>query len=145
MALRSRLGQLPFGDQGLLISRRHYLGSGGMAPLPLMEDLEFVQRLRQKGRIGCLGLSVKVNGRRWQRLGVWETVLANRRLRHEWRRGVRPELLARRYYGGTVEEKGKEPSNMETLTSGDPPKRSQGAYQKAQRRFMGSSSQPRLE
>ena len=70
VALRSRLGQLPFGDQGLLISRRHYLGSGGMAPLPLMEDLEFVQRLRQKGRIGCLGLSVKVNGRRWQLLGV---------------------------------------------------------------------------
>jgi rSAM/selenodomain-associated transferase 2 len=114
VALRSRLRQLPFGDQGLLLSRRLYEGSGGMAPLPLMEDLEFVQRLRQKGRIGCLGLRVTVDGRRWQRLGVWETVLANGRLRRDWRRGVRPELLARRYYGWSFDDGGTGVSTVET-------------------------------
>ncbi|MBW4530912.1 MAG: TIGR04283 family arsenosugar biosynthesis glycosyltransferase [Aphanothece saxicola GSE-SYN-MK-01-06B] len=118
--LRSRWRQLPYGDQGLLLARALHDAAGGIAPLPLMEDLEFVQRLRRQARIGSLGLALRVNGRRWQRLGVWQTVLANARLRRAWRRGTPAEQLAERYYDPTP----------------------QGAYQKAQRRCSGSSSQP---
>ena len=118
--LRSRWRQLPYGDQGLLLARRLHDAAGGIAPLPLMEDLEFVQRLRRRGRIGTLALAVRVSGRRWQRLGVWQTVLANASLRRAWRRGTPATQLAERYYGPSP----------------------QGAYQKAQRRCNGSSSQP---
>ena len=120
VALRSRWRQLPYGDQGLLLARRLHDAAGGIAPLPLMEDLEFMQRLRARARIHSLGAALRVNGRRWQRLGVWQTVLANARLRRAWRRGTPEQELASRYYQHTA----------------------QGAYQKAQRRWEGSSSQP---
>ncbi|KEF41374.1 MAG: glycosyltransferase [Cyanobium sp. CACIAM 14] len=120
VALRSRWRQLPYGDQGLLLTRRLHDAAGGIAPLPLMEDLDFVLRLRRRARIRGLRGALRVSGRRWQRLGVWQTVLANARLRRAWRRGTPPEELALRYYGGSP----------------------QGAYQKAQRRLAGSSSQP---
>lgn len=120
VALRSRWRQLPYGDQGLLLARRLHDAAGGIAPLPLMEDLEFLQRLRSLARIALLAPALRVNGRRWRRLGVWPTMLANARLRRDWRRGTPVEELAARYYGPTP----------------------QGAYQKAQRRCRGSSSQP---
>jgi rSAM/selenodomain-associated transferase 2 len=101
-ALRSRWRQLPYGDQGLLLSRRLYDRAGGIAPLPLMEDLEFVLRLRRLGRLRLLPGALQVSGRRWQRLGVWRTGWINARLRRSWRRGVDPEQLAALYRAGGV-------------------------------------------
>lgn len=40
----SRLG-LPYGDQGLVITRRFYDALGGYRPLPLMEDVDLVRRI----------------------------------------------------------------------------------------------------
>ncbi|TVS02982.1 MAG: glycosyltransferase [Cyanobium sp. PLM2.Bin73] len=97
-ALRSRWLQRPYGDQGLLLSRCLYDAVGGMRPLPLMEDLELVQRLSRRGRLRSLGAALLVDGRRWRRLGVWRTTLANAGLRRAWRRGEAPELLEQRYY-----------------------------------------------
>lgn len=98
-ALRSRWLQRPYGDQGLLLSRHLYNAVGGMRPLPLMEDLELVQRLVLRARLHSLGAAVLVDGRRWRRLGVLGTTLANAGLRRAWRRGEPPEQLERRYYG----------------------------------------------
>lgn len=95
--LRSRWWRLPYGDQGLLLSRQLYARSGGIAALPLMEDLEFVLRLRRLAPIRLLRLPLRVDGRRWRRLGVWRTTWRNALLRRDWRRGVDPALLARRY------------------------------------------------
>lgn len=96
--LRSRWRGLPYGDQGLLLSRALYERSGGLAPLPLMEDLDLVLRLRRLAPIRLLSRPLQVDGRRWRRLGVWRTTWRNARLRRAWRRGVDPVLLARRYY-----------------------------------------------
>ncbi len=114
VSLRSGLGQRPYGDQGLLIPRSSYEASGGLLPLPLMEDLDFAQRFARQGRFVSLGMAMGVDGRRWRRLGLVGTTWANMALRRAWRRGVSAELLAQRY----------------------------GEYQKAQRRCSGSSSQP---
>jgi len=102
VALRSRWRQLPFGDQGLLVPRRLLARAGGVAPIPLMEDLELVLRLRRFSQLRPLGARLQVDGRRWQALGVWQTALANARLRRAWRRGIPPEALAARYYGSEV-------------------------------------------
>jgi glycosyltransferase involved in cell wall biosynthesis len=73
--------------------------AGGVAPIPLMEDLELVQRLRQHTRLRSLGATLRVDGRRWRALGIWQTTLANARLRRAWRRGHSAEQLAAAYYG----------------------------------------------
>ena len=101
VTLRSRWRQLPYGDQGLLLSRRLLTAAGGLAPLPLLEDLELLLRLRRLAPIRLLPVALRVDGRRWRRLGVWRTVLANAAIRRAWRRGVPPAVLARRYYGAS--------------------------------------------
>ncbi|MEI6032169.1 MAG: TIGR04283 family arsenosugar biosynthesis glycosyltransferase [Synechococcaceae cyanobacterium ELA739] len=100
---RSRWRQLPYGDQGLLLERSLYERAGGIAPLPLMEDLEFVQRLRRHGAIRLLAGGLSVSDRRWRTLGVWRTTWLNARLRRRWRRGQDPRQLAAEYYGRAPE------------------------------------------
>ena len=102
VAWRSRWRQQPYGDQGLLLPRLLLDRSGGLAPLPLMEDLDLVLRLRRTTRLRPLQARLRVDGRRWRALGIWQTALANARLRRAWRRGVPAELLAARYYGSAV-------------------------------------------
>ena len=97
--LRCRLRQLPYGDQGLLLSRAVHDRVGGLAPLPLMEDLEFVLRLREAVRIRLLRRALSVDGRRWRRLGILATTWTNWQLRRAWRGGAHPGALAR-IYGG---------------------------------------------
>ncbi len=46
--LRSVLFDLPYGDQGLLISRSLYDISGGFQAIPLMEDVDLCRKLRGK-------------------------------------------------------------------------------------------------
>ena len=43
--LRSRLLRLPYGEQGLLISRTFYEQLGGYKALPMMEDVDIVRRI----------------------------------------------------------------------------------------------------
>ena len=97
VGLRSRWWQRPYGDQGLLLPAALLAAAGGVKPIPLMEDLDLVQRLRRHGRLVSLRLRLSVDGRRWKRLGIWGATLANARLRRAWRRGVDPEELAQRY------------------------------------------------
>ncbi len=101
VALRSQWRQLPYGDQGLLVSRRHYLQVGGFASLPLMEDLDLVLRLHPHCLLRCLGVPLRVDGRRWIERGVWAVGWSNWLLRRAWRRGVNCQELASRYYDKT--------------------------------------------
>ncbi|MDE0114532.1 MAG: glycosyltransferase, partial [Albidovulum sp.] len=43
---RSRAFDLPYGDQGLLLSRKLYDSIGGYPPIPIMEDVVVAKRLR---------------------------------------------------------------------------------------------------
>ena len=97
--LRSRWRQRPYGDQGLLLPAPWLAACGGIRPLPLMEDLELVERLGGRGRLCDLGLPLRVSGRRWRQRGVWRTTLLNARLRRAWRQGASAEQLAALYYG----------------------------------------------
>ncbi len=103
VGLRCRLRQLPYGDQGLLLPRALLQRAGGIRPLPLMEDLDLVQRLRPLAPLRSLGVPLRVDGRRWRRhgarLGVLRVAWRNGQLRRDWRRGVGAQELAERYYG----------------------------------------------
>ena len=95
---RCQLRALPYGDQGLLLPRALLERAGGMRPLPLMEDLDLIQRLQPLAPIRRLGLPLAVHGRRWKRDGVLRTAQRNAALRRAWRQGATEDDLAQRYY-----------------------------------------------
>ena len=75
--LRTRWLRLPYGDQGLLISRERYAAVGGFADVPLMEDVVMARALSRSGAFELLDACVVVSARRWERDGVWHRSLAN--------------------------------------------------------------------
>jgi hypothetical protein len=62
-----------------------------------MEDIEICQRLRSLARPYCLKGPVITSGRRWEKHGVWRTIILMWRLRWRYWRGEHPETLAREY------------------------------------------------
>lgn len=98
--LRSRLTGVASGDQGIFMARATFDALGGYAPIPLMEDLELCRRLKRLARPQCLRPPLSTSSRRWERGGVWRTVLLMWRLRLAYYCGTNPEQLARRYYRG---------------------------------------------
>ncbi len=60
--------RLPYGDQGLLISRRLFDEVGGYKALPIMEDVDIVRRLGRK-RIAVLNADATTSAERYRREG----------------------------------------------------------------------------
>jgi rSAM/selenodomain-associated transferase 2 len=94
---RSRSLQIPYGDQAIFMTRSTFHTMGGFAEVPIMEDLEMVRRLRRLGRIHTVSAAVVTSARRWEKLGVWRTSLANQLLLLAYFCGISPGLLARWY------------------------------------------------
>lgn len=96
--LRSRRTRVPYGDQAIFVRRSVFRELGGFSPLPVMEDLEFMTRLRRHGhRISILAMSVRTSARRHLREGILRCTLRNLILRLLYHCGVRPSLLAALY------------------------------------------------
>lgn len=95
--MRSRLLSLPYGDQAIFISQPAFIESGGFADLPIMEDFEFVRRIKSRGRIAIAPAAVITSGRRWRKLGVWQTTLINQLIIAGFYLGVSPTKLANFY------------------------------------------------
>lgn len=70
VALRCRLFALPYGDQGLLISRALYQMNGGYRPLPLMEDVDLVRRVGRQ-RLTMLSAAAVTSAQRFRKDGYW--------------------------------------------------------------------------
>jgi rSAM/selenodomain-associated transferase 2 len=98
VAWRVRWFNLPYGDQGLFVRRAVFAAMDGFAPVPLMEDVEFVGRLKRRGRLRHLSLQLPTSARRWEREGWWTRSARNLTLLTLYRLGASPEWLARRYY-----------------------------------------------
>jgi rSAM/selenodomain-associated transferase 2 len=95
--VRSRLLSLPYGDQALFISKQAFIKAGGFADLPIMEDFEFIQRVRKLGRIAIAPATATTSGRRWQKLGVWQTTLINQLMIAGYYLGISPAKLSKFY------------------------------------------------
>jgi rSAM/selenodomain-associated transferase 2 len=100
MNLRSRLTGIATGDQAIFATRAAFDAAGGYPEQPLMEDIELSKRLKRLGPPACLRERVTTSGRRWERHGVWRTILLMWRLRFDYWRGVPAETLAARYSPG---------------------------------------------
>jgi rSAM/selenodomain-associated transferase 2 len=97
MNWRSRLTGIATGDQAIFVTRAAFERLGGFAPLPLMEDIDFSRRARRLSKPLALRHRVTTSARRWQRHGVWRTVLLMWRLRLAYFLGADPASLAQRY------------------------------------------------
>jgi rSAM/selenodomain-associated transferase 2 len=96
--VRTRLGQLPYGDQALFVRRTLFEELGGYADVPFLEDVKLVQALRRRGPLTIVPLPVQTSGRRWQRNGVLYTTVRNNVLMALYFCGVSPGTL-QRWYG----------------------------------------------
>lgn len=95
--LRSRLFQLPYGDQAIFISRDNFIKLQMFPNLPIMEDYIFIKRAKKHGRIAILDKTVVTSARRWRRLGVIRTTLINQLVLLGFFFKVSPDKLALLY------------------------------------------------
>jgi rSAM/selenodomain-associated transferase 2 len=91
--LRSHLLSLPYGDQAIFLKKQTFIQLGGFANLPIMEDFEFIQRLKRQGKIAIAPAQVTTSDRRWQKLGVWQTTLINQLMIAGYYLGISPTKL----------------------------------------------------
>lgn len=96
VASRVRLLGLPYGDQGLLISRPLYKKVGGFRPLALMEDVDLVRRIGRH-RLRQLGSTAVTSADRWRRDGWIRRSGRNLACLVLYALGVAPSRLARFY------------------------------------------------
>jgi len=92
--LRSRFG-LPYGDQGLLISKALYEKTGGFPDIPLMEDVAIVRALR--GHLSGLDTVAVTSAEKYQRQGWLRRGLRNLWTLVRYSAGSDPEQLAQGY------------------------------------------------
>ena len=76
VAWRTRRLGLPYGDQGLLISRAFYDELGGFAPVPLMEDVDMVRRIGRR-RLSVLDAVAVTSAARYRKGGYLRRSLRN--------------------------------------------------------------------
>ena len=98
VAWRTRRLGLPYGDQGLLLARPLYQALGGFRPLPLMEDVDMVQRIG-RGRIVVLASHARTSASRYERDGWIRRSVRNLCCLALWHVGVSPRVLQRLYAG----------------------------------------------
>lgn len=91
---RSRFLQMPYGDQAIFLRRDTFWEMGAFSPIPIMEDFEFIRRLKRRGRIATASAAVRTSPRRWRQVGVGRTWLINQLIIAAYFMGVPTERLA---------------------------------------------------
>lgn len=87
---------LPYGDQGLLISKEFYELLGGISPIPLMEDVEIIRRIGPK-RLIQLSSAAMTSAERYQQGGYWLRPTRNLLCLGLYFAGLPPRLIAELY------------------------------------------------
>ncbi len=98
--VRSEWLKVPYGDQGFFLRRSTFEALGGFPPVPIMEDLYFLRKLRRRGAITVVNIPLPTSARRWERLGIWRTTVGNWKIVSLGRLGVSPTRLARLWETG---------------------------------------------
>jgi rSAM/selenodomain-associated transferase 2 len=93
---RGRVLALPYGDQGLLISRAFYHRLGGYRPISLMEDVDLVRRIGRR-RLTTLDADAATSARRYRADGWYLRPLRNLSLLALYYLGLPTSILTRLY------------------------------------------------
>ncbi len=114
--VRSRRLHMPYGDQAIFIGAHLFRGMGGFAELPIMEDFEFMRRLRKRGRISIVPEPVVTSARRWRESGIWWTTAVNQAVIIGYFLSISPHLLARLYHFKSRSADRREVSGRKSFT-----------------------------
>lgn len=95
---RCFLFKLPYGDQGIFVRSAVFKKVKGYKNIPLMEDVDLIQRLKEQGRITVLDTLAFTSERRWHNKGLLYTAVINQLIMLLYRIGISPHRLAKIYY-----------------------------------------------
>ena len=95
---RCFLFKLPYGDQGIFIRTAVFKRVKGYKNIPLMEDVDLIERVKKQGRIRVLDISALTSDRRWHNKGLLYTAAINQLITLLYRLGMSPQALAKIYY-----------------------------------------------
>jgi len=99
MNWRSRITGICTGDQGLFVERSLFESVGAFPDIPLMEDIAISKRLKSHSAPLCLSATLTTSSRRWEKRGIWRTMVLMWRLRLAYFLGADPGRLAEIYHG----------------------------------------------
>ncbi len=94
---RFRFRFFHYGDQGIFVRRAIFEELGGYKQMPIMEDMEFLQRLRRRGRVALIRQPVTTSARRFLRRGIIRQQLLDITLVVLYLLGAGPAKLSRLY------------------------------------------------
>jgi rSAM/selenodomain-associated transferase 2 len=96
--LRCKIFSFPYGDQAIFVRKSAFDLIGGYKSIPLMEDVDFIERLKKLGTIVILNKKAMTSERRWSKKGLIRTAAMNQLIMLLYKFGVNPCRLARIYY-----------------------------------------------
>jgi rSAM/selenodomain-associated transferase 2/rSAM/selenodomain-associated transferase 1 len=105
---RTKLFRLPYGDQAIFVKSSIFRLMGGFADIALMEDVEFVRRLRKIGRLAFIPFPVITSSRRYKKTGALLAILKNKLVLLGYYLKIPPSRLAQFYYKKKEEEEKKD-------------------------------------
>lgn len=88
---RSKILNLPYGDQGIFLTKEEFERVGGYEDVPILEDVRLSQTIRPK----VLSEKVLTDARRYEKNGVIKTILKHRLIMLGYFLGFSPEKLNR--------------------------------------------------
>lgn len=92
--LRSRTTRIPYGDQAQFFRKNYFIKIGGFKDIPVMEDVEIMQRVKKDGKkIHISAEKITTSARRWRKNGLIRTTLNNHITRILYSFGVSADNL----------------------------------------------------
>ena len=95
---RSQYFKQPYGDQGLIIHKSIYIKNNGFRNIPLMEDVDFLRRLKKRNDLQQLNLPIFTSSRKWERTNIFLQALKNWNFRRRWLKGESAKSIYSDYY-----------------------------------------------
>jgi rSAM/selenodomain-associated transferase 2 len=94
---RFKIRYFHYGDQGVFVRRSVFERLGGFKEMPLMEDIDFLLRLRKSGRVSLIRSPVTTSARRFLERGIVRQQMLNNFLVALYVLGVKPQTLSKLY------------------------------------------------
>jgi len=95
---RSQYFKQPYGDQGLIIQRNTYFENNGFRNIALMEDVDFLRRLKNKKILKQLNFPIFISSRKWERTNIFIQAFKNWNFRRRWLKGESTKSIYSDYY-----------------------------------------------
>src|SRR5574341_355462 len=95
--MRTSFTGAPFGDHGIFVKKDLFFEVGGFPEMPIMEEIEFVRKVKKISKGVEILSPVRTSVRRFEKSGVLKTFVTMWILRILYYLGMPPETL-KRYY-----------------------------------------------